>query len=298
MGDDAAGFLQGQTTGDMQALRIGETGCGAFCTPKGRVIANFRVVRVNEGFHLLLAADLVEAVRQRLQIFVLRSRVTLEPLGHHWQLLGILGTGLPHDEPAPKTAMATDHSPGWPEAAGYSLMKLHDGTPRQVLVIDAWRPDLLASLSRQAQPLHPDAWRLQDILAGFPLVKAATREEFLPQMLNLDLLGGISFKKGCYTGQEIVTRTHYLGKLKRRMHRFGCDTTGVPAPGAPVYDTLGAEPVTVGQVVNACRATPDAIQCLAVLSIEHAESGSLSLTAWDGPPLARKPLPYPLSPTG
>lgn len=294
-GEDATVFLQGQSTCDIQALALGAAGCGAFCTHKGRVIANFRIARGIDGFYLLLAAELLEGVRKRLSMFVLRSRVSLAPMtGGEGMLLGLLG--LETDKALENVGLAigvdTPHS--WRDFQGGGILRVENGTGRSLLVLDAGQTQLLENLTRHLAPLHPDAWRLRDIAAGFPLVEPATSEEFLPQMLNLDVLGGIGFKKGCYTGQEIVTRTHYLGQLKRRMYRFYCHADTVPAPGTLVSDTGDAEPQAVGQIVNACRETSGKIQGLAVLALDHAESSTLCVKESHGAVLEEPIRLYPL----
>lgn len=293
-GEDAAVFLQGQATCDIHALTPGAAGCGAFCTHKGRVIANFRIARGMDGFYLLTAAELLEAVSQRLSMFVLRSRVTLEPrIAGEGMLLGLLGTGTGKALESAGLTTGADAPHGWRDFPGGGVLMLGDGTERSILILDAGKSPLLGDLSQHLTPLHPDAWRLRDIEAGFPMVVSATSEEFLPQMLNLDMLGGIGFKKGCYTGQEIVTRTHYLGQLKRRLYRFHGHVGTVPAPGTPVYDTGDAEPQAVGQIVNACREPSGKIQGLAVLPLDHAESPALRIREAHGTVLGEPLRLYP-----
>lgn len=285
-GEDAGAFLQGQTTCDIQALAPGESGCGAFCTPKGRVFANFRVARLGDSFHVWLAAGLSGPVRQRLRMYVLRSRVTIEPLERI--VLGAWGTGI-----ADLLGAAGVDWVACPDNGQYGLPD-GDETGRLALTVETGNTGLLAELNAHARPVHPDAWRLLDIAAGFPLVLPATREEFLPQMLNLDTLGGISFKKGCYTGQEIVTRTHYLGQLKRRMFRLRSAGLTPLEPGATIFDTNGAEPVPAGQIVNACYAPDGHWDCLAVLIQDLADSSTLRAIDPQGPQLLRHSLPYPI----
>lgn len=290
-GADAAAFLQGQTTCDVLALTPGASGCGAFCTPKGRVIANFRLTRVDDGFLVWLSAGLSDAVHQRLRMFVLRSRVSIEPLER--AVLGAWGPAIGDLLRAAGADLAA-----CPDAGGYGSSDggggpgREDDLGRYMLAEGRGKAGLLATLISCAQPVHPDAWRLRDIAAGFPLVLPATREEFLPQMLNLDTLGGISFKKGCYTGQEIVTRTHFLGQLKRRMYRLRSASPSPLEPGAAIFDAGNAEPTPAGQIVNACRDADGHWECLAVLIQELADSPALRAIDPQGPLLVRQPLPY------
>jgi hypothetical protein len=294
-GDDAARFLQGQATCDIAALLPGLVGCGAFCTPKGRVIANFWIVHTaSHTYHLFLAAGLTEALAQRLTMYVLRSKVRIENLTSQRVFVGVTGKGaselLSGDGllPAGESSHQDENSvcfalPGNGEdECCFCAFDTAQSTP--------W-PGALSGMTQQ----HPSVWRLAMIEAGQTLILPENSEAFLPQMLNLDLLGGIGFSKGCYTGQEIVTRTHFLGQLKRRLFRLCGSGDSLPTPGTPVYLNTGEERVTAGSVVNACREPMGGFQCLAVLSLEWATSEHLHIGAGDGPHLTVLTLPYPLT---
>lgn len=291
-GDDAAGFLQGQATCDVLALLPGRSGYGALCTPKGRVIANFRLLRTDSGYHLLLPDELAEIVRKRLQTHVLRSRVVVEDLTPGHGVIGLLGTGF--ESMAAGCGVAFPAEPGrCLEQPGVLSLRLDDGTGR-CLVAGGTEAigRILTGLAGTLDRADPEAWRLRDIEAGIPEVVAATMEEFLPQMLNLDILGGIGFRKGCYTGQEIVTRTHFLGQLKRRMFRLTSAAGSVPPAGAPVFDAERPEAGTIGAVVSAARTPTGNVQLLAVLSIESRQTGNLRLLQPEGAEAALLTLPY------
>ena len=294
-GEDAAKFLQGQATGDVLALAPGALGCGAFCTPKGRVLANFRMARGREAYYLFLARELVEPLQKRLQLYVLRAKVKLENLTGHASLHALPGP----DNGEALCAMGitpADLPTVWNELPDLGVLKLGRGAITDywlMTLADAGEKPWLADATRPA-----DAWRLRDIEAGFPLIRAATQEEFLPQMLNLDCLGGTSFTKGCYTGQEIVTRTHFLGQIKRRMFRLTCAGNLELSPGAAVVEVEGDTCKTAGQIVNACRNETGDYECLAVLSLEYADSPNLHAGSAEGPRFSRRPLPYPLEATG
>lgn len=293
-GEDAAPFLQGQCTCDVTALAPERSGVGAFCTPKGRVIASFRLLRAEQGFYLLLAADLAETVRKRLQMYVLRSKVVLEDLTPRRGMIGLLGGGSEALRDA--CGIEAPQEPGaWLETPGSLFLRLDDHTGRFLVAADMdTAPRLWSRLSENLPRVHPDLWRLRDIAAGFPEIVAATSEEFLPQMLNLDALEGIGFQKGCYTGQEIVARTHFLGQVKRRMFRLRCVGEIEPVAGAAVYEASETEPKTVGQIVTTAPESVSAYQILAVLGTENAEGANLRIGRPDGPPAELLPLPYPL----
>ena len=293
-GEDAATFLQGQATCDINALEDGGLGSGAFCTPKGRVIASFRIVKSRDAFYLLLANELVPVIHKRLQLYVLRSRVTLENLSDQYLLIGAMGPGI--ETALDKAGEEFPETPGlrWSHERGHGVMKISEDPVRYLLLLAADRDGGQEPFS-QLPSFQPDAWKREEIAAGFPWVTAATSEEFLPQMLNLDCLDGIGFKKGCYTGQEIVTRTHFLGQLKRRMFRLCCRSDSPVEAGAVVYAELEGESKTAGQIVNVCRNKEGDIECLAVLSLELADCPKLRATdPQQGPLLQKLPLPYSL----
>ncbi len=291
-GEDAASFLQGQSTCDISALADGELGCGAFCTPKGRVIATARLARWGNAFYLLLPADLASLIQKRLQMYVLRSRAGIEDLSSKYLLFGAMGPGI---EPALCSAgLRPPQAAGlsWSSDADGGILKLTGDLERFILLVPADK-NLTTEMTGQLQAVHPDTWKLSEIEAGFPWVTRATSEAFLPQMLNLDMLEGISFNKGCYTGQEIVTRTHFLGQLKRRMFRLCAASGSDLAPGSPVCNVTEGETVTAGHIVNACRNARGELECLAVLGLEFADSPDLHTTDSQGLSLRRLPLPYP-----
>jgi folate-binding protein YgfZ len=140
-----------------------------------------------------------------------------------------------------------------------------------------------------------DARQLLDILAGVPGLTPETVDAFVPQMINLDALHGINFKKGCYTGQEIVARTHYLGKLKRRMFLLHCAIDGLPAPATALYNTAQRSDEAAGAVVAAQRAPQGGIALLAVVQIEAVTQGELRLGGSNGPLCTLQSQPYPLA---
>jgi folate-binding protein YgfZ len=294
-GEDAETFLQGQTTCDVKALAPGRIGWGALCTPKGRVIANFRLLRSNQDYYLLLPAELAEPVRKRLHRYVLRSKVLLDDLTPQRGLIGMFGS---FESDLGVCGMEIPDEPGCGlEQPDYLALRLDDGSGRILIAATIDTARRVWSCLRERCPLAGSStWRLQDIEAGLPEVVLATTEEFLPQMLNLDLLGGIGFQKGCYTGQEIVTRTHYLGQVKRRMLRLRCLDEAEPVPGTPIYDISDAEPKNVGQVVMAAPEAHARCQFLAVIGLDYAGSENLRIFRPDGPKVEFLTLPYFVEP--
>ncbi|WP_448509192.1 CAF17-like 4Fe-4S cluster assembly/insertion protein YgfZ [Immundisolibacter sp.] len=285
-GADATAFLHGQLSNDVQGLAPGASLLAGYCNAKGRLFAVPRLWRMGDDWQLCLPADTAEGVLKRLRMFVLRSKVTLT-LREDLTLLGVAGdsaldclqqVGLP--VPQAIDAVSIDR--------GVAVLRLPGVSARfQICVSDVAAPALWAALAECAIPVAGSAFRLLDIDAGLPTILAPTLEVFVPQMLNLDRVGGVSFRKGCYPGQEIVARMHYLGKPSRRMYRLRV-AGGAPEPGTPLLDPAGRE---IGNVVDAQLADESGCRLLAVLQVT-ANAGTLRLP--DGRPLERLPLPYAL----
>lgn len=285
-GKDAQTFLQGQTTCDVRQITPICSSVGAFCNPQGRVIATFQLLCRESGFLMLLAADLVEKVAQRLKLYILRSKVEVAAddlalfgitLADSKALQGILKYPL-----QARGAVIQAHQLSWLRMPPPGERWIALGKPQAAQAM--WLK--LVETLGAAESL-PAYWQLQDIRAGFPTVTSATSEQFLPQMLNLDRLGGIGFAKGCYTGQEIIARTHYRGQVKRRLYRVQFASPYTPAPGAPLI----AEGETVGQVINAAPADCSQ-EILAVVRCDQAHRPAVRLAGYSDVPLQWFDLAY------
>lgn len=293
-GTDAEKFLQGQFTNDMRLVTDGQSQLSGYCSPKGRTLAITRFFRREGNYCFTLPTALVESTMSRLRKYVLMSKVSLETVddfvhigyadprgGAH--LRDVLGGELP------AAAGGVVH------VDGISVVRLDASARFEIFGAIDYMRTLWQTLSAHAAPVGAGVWEYLDILAGLPCIYPETTDAFVPQMLNLDLLGGINFKKGCYTGQEVVARTHYLGKLKRRMYRLHCDAAP-PTPGTALFNTSMRADESAGTVVRAQIAPEGGSALLAVLQIEATASGSLRLGALDGPSCEVKPLPYSLQP--
>jgi folate-binding protein YgfZ len=292
-GDDAIEFLHGQLSSDVRALAPGEGQAWTYNSPKGRVLANGVLWRAPPGHPpgvtLVLAADLADAIRRRLAMFVLRAKVTIEDAGASSALIGLAGEDAVD---AARAAFGVTVQP-WravPSRAAAVAFLLPDG--RALIVApDAEGPVLQAALARHASHASDDEWRWYGIVAGVPLIRAATTDLFVAQTLNLDLLGAINFRKGCYPGQEIIARMQYLGRLKERLFAFHVDALDV-APGARLYSPGGASEAPCGTVVDAAPDRARGSVLLAVAQLAAVEANEVALGAPDGPRLVRRPLPY------
>lgn len=272
-GPDAASFLQAQVTADLRGLAPGTSTLAAWCSPQGRVIALLRIGPFADGYLAVLPRELCGSVHERLRRFVLRSRVAITDVSADLAVVGISGR-----EPGALDAL--------PPPGELAVLRLP--ASRELLIGTA---EPLSAATAGLDPAGDDAWEARCIAEGEPEVYASTSESWVPQMLNLDLLGAVSFRKGCYPGQEIVARTQNLGRIKRRMFRYHVDGPSLPAAGAALF--LGKS--KVGEVVRSARRATTA-QLLAVVSLDAAgvgltdESGEVTCSP--------EPLPYAVPEAG
>jgi len=277
-GADAATFLHSQLTNDFTGMGLSEAKLAGYCSAKGRMLASF-VAWKSAHDEVLLAchASVLPATLKRLTMFVLRSKCKLSDASAELKLFGVAG---------PSARSVCGDARVWRkhETDGASAIRLPDaaGLARALWVAPAGAPALPA--------ITLDAWQWLEVQSGVPVIEAATAEQFVPQMLNFELVGGVNFQKGCYPGQEVVARSQYRGTVKRRMFLFDVDAPA--AAGQEVFHS--ADPgQPAGMVVNAA-ARPDGSGRSALVEIKLAalESGSVHLCAVDGPVMTRGELPY------
>lgn len=266
-GADAPGFLHGQFTCDVTGLVPGRWTWGAWCTAKGRVLASFILWPEQGEYCLLLPADLADGFARRIRMFVLRARVRIEAEGARRLIMGFTGALPPALPAAPGPGTVT-------HAADMTLLGLAGGRTL-ALVPGPGAPSLAPAAC------DPGAWEASGIRHGDPWISVSTQEAFVPQMLNLEHLGGVSFTKGCYPGQEIVARTQHLGVVKRRLYRYHLATGEPPAASAPLFAEGSAD--SAGTVLRSVPAEHGA-DLLAVVQTAQA-AGALRLHAPDGPAL-------------
>jgi folate-binding protein YgfZ len=291
-GTDAAAFLNGQLSIDTVALQAGTCRYGCFNSPKGRMLANFVVWRdpgSHDRFLLLLPGEIAPAVAKRLSMYVLRSKVTIADTT---DAIARFGVGGPDATRVADLAWDAAPSPFELRTFGTQTVMGLPG-PRFVVIAPAAEADATRSgLLRHASAAPFGVWRWLTIRAGVPVITAATQDMFVAQTANWDVLQGIDFQKGCYTGQEIIARTQYLGRLKERAFLFHAALDSIH-PGERLYSAaFGDQPC--GTVVDAAPAPDGGCDLIAVLQIAAAERGEPALRAPDGPALSRLPLPYAL----
>ncbi|RON37492.1 folate-binding protein YgfZ [Pseudomonas brassicacearum] len=286
-GADAGKFLQGQLTCNLNYLSDTQASLGARCTQKGRMQSSFRILLEGDGVLMAMATELLEPQLTDLKKYAVFSKSKLTDESAAWVRFGIdhgdtalisLGLELPVDT---DSVVRND-----------GLIAIRVSPDRAELWVAADQADLIkGKLSAVLAEGDLNQWLLGQIRAGIGQVMPSTRELFIPQMLNLQAVGGVSFKKGCYTGQEIVARMQYLGKLKRRLYRLKLDANELPEPGTQLFSPTHGS--SIGEVVLAAN-TGQNIELLAVLQAEAAEGGDIHLGALEGPALHLLDLPYEL----
>ena len=257
-GADARAFLHAQLTNDIENLPPGRARYAGWCTAKGRLLATFLVIPHADGFLLQVARDLVPSVQKRLSMFILRAKVKLTDASAQWHQYGTWGASQPSGD-----------------------LVVIESSGQVAVRIDSERVLILDTHAREAQRLAGD-WTLAEVRAGRAHITQATQDQFVPQMVNLELSGGVDFQKGCYPGQEIVARAQYRGEVKRRLYRLG----GAPlAVGQSLYADGNTEPA--GTVVNAAEG-----ESLAVLQVAAGDAKAPVRPAPQSPALEILSLPY------
>jgi hypothetical protein len=290
-GADAQTFLHNQLSCDVAGLAPGKSTYGSYCTPKGRMLASFLLWHTEQGFFMQLPFSLREPIQKQLSKFILRSKVKVADASGDWKLIGVAG-----QDARALVQRAVGQAPNAVHEVAQTADAMVIRLPGERFEIVAARdqaPRNLEALSSGAKKADPEQWEWLDIRAGIPTIMPATQEAFVPQMVNLDLIGGVSFEKGCYPGQEIVARMHYRGTLKQRMYLANIAADERPQPGEKLYSPDFGEQAC-GTIVNAARSPEGGHDLLASIQISSATRGDLHWKAPDGPALKLLPLPYAL----
>ena len=288
-GADAADFLHGQLSCDVQGLPPDRSTFGTYNTAKGRMLASFLLWRTPDGYRMLLPRAIGPAVQKRLQMFVLRAKVRIADRSDAEVLVGVSGAAAPGVLARICGSPPVNQHDVHACADGYVLRVPGD---RFVLAIgNARAHDVWGALAAALRPVGPACWDWLDIVNGIAFVTTATQDQLVPQMANMEILGAVNFKKGCYPGQEIVARTQYLGKLKRRMYLASVHAASPPAPGDALYSEDVNDQAN-GLVVASSPAPAGGFDCLAVVQSASADQSRVHLRAPDGPVLTFRPLPY------
>jgi len=289
-GEDAATFLHGQLTQDTQSLPVGAARLAGYCSPKGRLLATFVLWRAAPDEILLAcSADLLAPTLKRLSMFVLRAKCKLTDATGELALWGIAApvSGIPGAVPGIEVpALPFEMRAG----AGGTAIRLNDAAGCARVL---WATP--ADAAAPALPACPKpVWDWLEVQSAVPRIVARTAEAFVPQMVNLELVGGVHFQKGCYPGQEIVARSQYRGTVKRRLYLV--EGEAAAEPGVEVWAADDASQPAGVVVLAASIGQGGVARHAALVEAKRAlaETGELRLGAADGPPLRRRPLPYEL----
>lgn len=290
-GEEAQGFLHNLFSSDVNALTPQHALPSSFNTAKGRALATFLIWRTPTEFFLHLPLGVLAAIQKKLSMYVLRSKVKIENASDNIVCLGLSGTNA--------ATLLQPHFPVLPQNPLDAVQ--HEDTVLVRLAADRFQINATAQhaielwkkLGTAAQPAGSPCWDWLNIRAGVPVILPQTQEAFVPQMANLDLIGAVNFKKGCYPGQEIVARMQYLGKNKRRMYLAHIDSDIAPQAGNELF-SMEMEGQSCGIVVNAQAAPGGGYDLLAVVQIASHEAFPVHLGAHTGARLQFQPLPYPM----
>ena len=290
-GEDAVTFLQGQVTNDVKKLTGNNSQYAGYCNPKGRLLALFLAFAHADHLHLQMPLSLLEPIMKRLKMYVMRSKVVISDKSADIVCFGIAG---PHAEQLLTSLF--NQVPTAPEQlitlADATLLKLRGEIPRyQVFTHTENAERIWQALANDCTKVGKSVWDYLEIQAGIPEIVPATQEAFVPQMINLDALDGINFKKGCYTGQEIVARTHYLGKVKRRTQLAHINRDNMPQAGDVIQ--IQGHDEAIGQVVRAAATPEGGVDMLVEIRLENLEPHA-GLPVWQDQVLTFKKLPYTL----
>ena len=293
-GEDAESFLQGQMTNDVRSLTADHFQISACCSPKGRMLANFLVFRHRQKIVLQMPRDIQQILLKRFPMYILMSRTKVTDASDGLVCVGLLGESAQallqlHFNRVPATAWDAV------QENGFTLLRHPGETPRIEIVGE---PDAMMTLWEKLarSTIHGTSgrWTLEDIRAGIPTLHGSTSESFLPQMTNMDLIDGVSFTKGCYTGQEVVARTRYLGKIKRRMYLARIEGDRCPQPGEELYSADSDSGQGPGRVVDAQVSPDGGCEMLAVIEISSHDNGNIHIGGENGEKLQFRALPYSL----
>lgn len=292
-GEDAKTFLQSQLSCDIREVSLNKAQYGGYCTPKGRILASFLLWQQDDDLVMQLPVSLSTAIQKRLSMFVLRAKVRLTDVSNDLVRIGIAGPNAAAlIEDITGSACNVDQTLWIIQHQRADILCLSQQRFELITPVEN-APALWEHINQLATPVGAGCWDWLNIVSGIPVILPETQEVFLPQMVNLDAIGGISFKKGCYPGQEIVARTQYLGKLKRRMFLAHIAATETVKAGDTLY-SRDMNDQSSGDIVNAAPSPYGGYDVLAVIQQSSVDIGGIHWQSLRGPALEMKPLPYPL----
>ncbi|UTD54877.1 CAF17-like 4Fe-4S cluster assembly/insertion protein YgfZ [Halomonas sp. MS1] len=281
-GADAEKFLQGQTSAQVSLANGFFAPLTCFCTPKGRMLANAQLLKIsNDHYRLLLSTSLIDMLASHLAKFAAFYRVELQAQSS----MLIVGASESANEVAQAFGLALPDQPYTHHSNAQATALCQPGHGRWLISIENSAEQNAIAINDDEDALN--TWQLADIRSGLAWLTAPQQDHFLPQMLNWEALGGISFKKGCYTGQEVVARAHFRGQVKKRLVRVTASVNSLPQVGDTLVDE---QDKTVGEIVSSALSDKQQIEMLAVANTKAIEA--LSPLYWQGHPVTLCDLPY------
>ncbi len=291
-GEDAQTFLQNMLSNDIREVDAGRAQLSSLNTPKGRMVASMLIWHSGDDYLLQLPRVMCEPMRKKLSMYVLRAKVKISDASDEIVTLGLSG-----ENAQEILSRQFGELPQQPFGVAYTgqagVLKFGD-TRFQISTTVQHASALWLALGQDAQPAGSTCWDWLNIRSGIPIILPQTQEQFVPQMANFELIGGVNFKKGCYPGQEIVARMQYLGKAKRRMYLAHLDGGAAPQPGDELF-SADMEGQASGMIANAAPAPGGGYDVLAVVQTSSHESQTLHWKSLQGEALQFLQLPYPLA---
>jgi len=284
-GEDAESFLQNQLTNDIRNVNTTTHQASAWCSPKGRIIANFQVFQRDENYFLTVSSDLTEHVIKKLRMYIMMSKVTVEDVSDsmlHFAYSGNLQKIISDVPTNENQTLQQDN---------LSILKVYGDDRYEIFGSYDDAKVFWEKCIKIATPVNTNGWNLLNIASGTPLITNASSEAWIPQMVNYIAIGGVDFKKGCYPGQEVVARLNYLGKTKRRMYRLKISTNQLPNVGDTISTATDKE---AGKILNAALTSNGDVEVLAIIKIAES-SNTLTLTDNAKASISILDLPYSIN---
>lgn len=282
-GEDGKSFLLGLSTSDVKQVSPSTGQFSSICDTKGRVLTSFMIFHRQGAYYLFLPKLMVEQVIRKLKLHVLRAKVSISDHSEQLKLIGLSGRGSIGFLTQALAATITADAPGMTAHSGdYTVVMLPGQAQPRWLVVggNAAMAGLWDKLAADVTPIDKDGWGALNAISGLPFIVPDTAGEYLPQMLNMEAIGGLSFTKGCYPGQEVIARLHYRGKLKRRLYVAYTEADALPAAGTQLYHP--DSPNCIGHILAAARHANGQVALQAVIEIEQQNQGDVTLASQTG----------------
>ncbi len=298
-GQEALAFLQGQLSTNIEHVNEARAQLSSYCDPKGQVLATLLVFQYKNDYYLSCHSSLKESLLKRLNMFILRSKVTLKDFSNQLIHIGFAGEFADLElQRSLNTKIKNDYEAQWIQQddlnESYAIKVPGPYHRYSIFAPVKQAQKIWKILKNNAEPINTQDWNLLNITAGIPEITHQTSAQFLAQFLNLDKLNAIDFKKGCFPGQEMIARVHYRGKVTKRMFRIRCEENQTLTPGETLELTDSNQKCHKLTIILANPAIHEGTLCLAVGTLKNLSAMSDKLTTCSGKAAFIEPLPYPI----